>query len=76
MRAGLIAAFRTCTSRPGPWEDNHLVWEIRSPGGRKYSVGPESAHRVSAITTRPRRPAISGNPWRGRHEGQDNPDRD
>ena len=34
-----------------PWEDNHLVWEIRSPGARKHRIGAASARRVSAITT-------------------------
>jgi hypothetical protein len=62
MRAGRIGAFQTCTSRPRPWEDNHLMWEIRLPVARKHSIGPASA-RVSAITTRPRGPATSGDPW-------------
>ena len=34
-----------------PWEDNRLVWEIRSPAARKHSIGPASPRRVTAITT-------------------------
>jgi hypothetical protein len=55
-----------------PWEDNHLVREIRSPEVRKHRIG-ERCHviRIPAETTsRPPKTLA----WR--HVGQDNRDRE
>jgi hypothetical protein len=59
-----------------PWEDNHLVWEIRSPAARKHRIGRASARRVMPITTPAKPTSHERKPLAWRRVGRDNRDRE